>query len=53
MGPRATTFKIKRSRVPWGRSDFGFTDVTSVFYILEAVRVEVQGVLRAQWDVAK
>jgi len=32
--------------VPWGRSDFGFTAVTSVFYILEVVRVEVQGVRR-------
>src|SRR6266851_2659179 len=31
MGPCVTTFKIRRSRVPWGRSDFGGILCTSTY----------------------
>src|SRR5437899_6744532 len=32
-GPSATTFRINRSRVPWGRSDFVIEDHAYGFYI--------------------
>jgi hypothetical protein len=41
-GPSATIFRINKSRVPWGRSDFAAVIVyASFFYILNGIKLKI------------